>query len=394
MMPTYFSDRKSLSFTYHQMKKAYPLYPNKEAMTTDEDVPVPIESVFFLEDGVQDNHKRNRYYFDFPAEWHTANLGESIIGVRCIWLMPRRRNVKFTLGVRKYYSTDSIVALTNNPKWTRDQVFQSINWQRKSEIFVNVISWIPVDADLREVWRDLRKSLIPAFQSYNEKIRKEKAEADPKATPQDQRPEFTLNESNCIDDNDVQMDGYYDYTRNCFVETFYAPSNGRVNDMYKEVVHTDLSVQFDIRPFSKAGKQDNTINIAYDFVDLFNVGKEAYQNPPEMYLTYETRDIGNEYQSIIVRNAKWSPTINFYDVWDRNSCKVYSSIAEQSNHNYLGNSQIYFSPIKYYKVNATDQRFWIEFYSGRHNKIPIKLPLNESFYVEMQFLPYRKMLYI
>lgn len=86
--------------------------------------------------------------------------------------------------------------------------------------------------------------------------------------------------------------------------------------------------------------------------------------------------------------------IIFEDVWDRVSCKIYSSIAEQSSKGYLGNSKVIFNPIKYFKLNSTDQRFWIELYSGRHNNIPVLVPNNESFVIEMQLLPFKKMLYI
>ena len=55
------------------------LYPNKESISTDQSLPIPIETVYFLEDGEQDTNKPNRYYFNFSANWLTSNRGESII---------------------------------------------------------------------------------------------------------------------------------------------------------------------------------------------------------------------------------------------------------------------------------------------------------------------------
>lgn len=47
---------------YSRFKSLHPTIDN----ITDEQVPIPIESAFFLEDGKPDKDKFNRYYFDFP----------------------------------------------------------------------------------------------------------------------------------------------------------------------------------------------------------------------------------------------------------------------------------------------------------------------------------------
>ena len=112
-----------------------------------------------------------------------------------------------------------------------------------------------------------------------------------------------------------------------------------------------------------------------DFKEVFNIGDGPGQNRTESF-------------------ARWHREIVFNNMWDRHSCKVYSSIAEQSLHHYIGNSQVYFNPIKYYKLNSSDQKFWVEFCSGRHNNVPVVIPKNESFCIEMQFLPYNKLLYV
>ena len=102
--------------------------------------------------------------------------------------------------------------------------------------------------------------------------------------------------------------------------------------------------------------------------------------------------IEDKNENIVRYEGIWMREIQFEDVWDRVSCKIYSSIAEQSSKGYLGNSKVIFNPIKYFKLNSTDQKFWIEFYSGRHNLIPVKIPNNETFYIEMQFMPFNKKL--
>ena len=186
---------------------------------------------------------------------------------------------------------------------------------------------------------------------------------------------------------DIQMDGYYRYDRNCFIEVIDSSANKEPKDLldtfnkeeYKYYI--DLRINFRYRPIGDELLQDDS----YDFADVMNIGYGPFQNHPEKYL-----NINNEVGS----RGKWMRKIEFENVWDRHSCKVFSSIAEESSKGYLGNSQKFFLPIKYFKLNSTDQQFWIEFYSARFHKIPIKIPLNESFNIELQFMPFNKLLYV
>ncbi|KAK8839983.1 hypothetical protein M9Y10_031268 [Tritrichomonas musculus] len=188
---------------------------------------------------------------------------------------------------------------------------------------------------------------------------------------------------------DVQTDGYYNYSENHFTEIFYSPTNGEIlqGSKYKNY-YVDLSISFRVRP-----KDDLSPYRRYDFNDVFNIGYEDFNNNPWDYMDPE-KPVKDKDGNIIRYEGKWMREIKFKNVWDRHSCSIYSSLAEQSNKYYLGNSQIDFYPIKYFKLNSTDQRFWVEFNSGRHNNIPVLVPNNESFVIEMQLLPFKKMLYI
>lgn len=163
------------------------------------------------------------------------------------------------------------------------------------------------------------------------------------------------------------MDGRYYSERNCFVEIIESPTNAEGEE---NMYYVDLRINFNPRP------SNDSTNETYDFADVMNIGDQFFQNSPNKYL------------------GKWLRKIEFENVWDRQPCKVYSSIAEDSSKGYLGSSHIDFQPIKYFKLNSTDQRFWVEFYSSSHYKIPIALPKNESFVIEMQLLPFNKMLYV
>ena len=436
----------------YELNRIKTLHPNLTNATTDERVPVPIETAYFLEEAEQDRNKPNRYYFNFPAEWSTANRGESIIGIRNIVMNPRQRKLEFTIGVRKYHREDYDKLSSEHPDYGPDLIYENISIERKVECSFNVISWIPTDKDLREVFKDLEDAAIAKFEVENEKnkelndilikvatddiefqiaelidqnnqLKNEHSKLlrrlnywqeqydnlfkkDPTSTQLDillkeienyqkdtdakkeeidklelelAQKEYQKNkielqfrpyfrqEKEKQRRRDIQMDGRYYSERNCFVEIIESPTNAEGEE---NMYYVDLRINFNPRP------SNDSTNETYDFADVMNIGDQFFQNSPNKYL------------------GKWLRKIEFENVWDRQPCKVYSSIAEDSSKGYLGSSHIDFQPIKYFKLNSTDQRFWVEFYSSSHYKIPIALPKNESFVIEMQLLPFNKMLYV
>ena len=165
---------------------------------------------------------------------------------------------------------------------------------------------------------------------------------------------------------DIQMDGVYEKyeNRRSFVEKIYCPNK-----------YPEESLD-GTKYFTKCVFKITNTN--EDFELLFNIN----DNPlPEDYAT----------------------KMDFYDVWDRHSCKVFSSIAADSNRGYIGNSQVDLNPIKYFKINSTDKKFYIDFYNARNIKCPTVLPfkkkedgntLNEPFVIELQLMQNEKLLYI
>ena len=430
----------------------------------EEPTPIPIEYVYFLEDGERDISKPNRYYFNFPQEWCTSNRGESIVGVRRIFMLARSRKIEFTLGVRKYRRNEFDKLKHDNPQFSYEQLFYHLEDEQKSEVFININSWLNRENDLREIWNDMRAAIEAKFaefnigadiinkehnfnldnqelklstkysnlvteyqdlqkviedltnQIFNEKDEKVKAKLQEELDKKNEEDKMNINlrrnvqkemekireeiklseqkptfieEKEGLRQRDVQTDGYYNYSENHFTEIFYSPTNGEIlqGSKYKNY-YVDLSISFRVRP-----KDDLSPYRRYDFNDVFNIGYEDFNNNPWDYMDPE-KPVKDKDGNIIRYEGKWMREIKFKNVWDRHSCSIYSSLAEQSNKYYLGNSQIDFYPIKYFKLNSTDQRFWVEFNSGRHNNIPVLVPNNESFVIEMQLLPFKKMLYI
>ena len=127
------------------------------ANINDEQTPIPIETIFFLEEARRDPNKPHRFYFNYPAQWRTANMSESIIGVRNIFMNIRRRKLEFELFVRKYYRKDfdELKAKTENKNKTNDEIYDMIPDYKKSMVSYNIISWLGTEHDLREIFSDL-----------------------------------------------------------------------------------------------------------------------------------------------------------------------------------------------------------------------------------------------
>ncbi len=311
-------------------------HPNRENIVHDANVPVPIETAFFLEDSQRDPSKFNRFYFNFPGDWSTSNKGETIVGVRSMWLVSKRRKLEFTISIAKYLkvSFDKIPGFSIHD---RIKSMTSSLYQDDLKIKeIKVIDWLSTERDFRGFFEAVHNALKSYISIWWNSITNAFEQSD-------------------IDvlNRDIQTDGYYD--EKGFHEKIYSERNNNSLDKY--------GCAFKITEMNK------------DFEEVFNIGDGPTQNRKGKYNLYENELI-------------------FDNIWDRHSCKVYSSLGEQSLHNYIGNSQIYYNPIKYFKLNSSDQRFWIELYSARQYNAPVKLPNGETFVMEMQFLPYNKMLYV
>ena len=184
--------------------------------------------------------------------------------------------------------------------------------------------------------------------------------------------------------SDFQMDGVFESYkgRTSFVEKMFC----RPCDDYPEVKLKDGTVCLTICSFRLSDYNE-------DFKFIMNVK------------TQEEEDAGiyskDEKNLIPDYNVAY---INFYDVWDRHSCKLFSSIAADSNREYIGNSQVDMIPIKYFKIKNTDKKFYIDFYNARNISCPNVIPykytrddksiMSEPFVIELQLMQNEKLLYI
>ena len=112
------------------------------------------------------------------------------------------------------------------------------------------------------------------------------------------------------------------------------------------------------------------------------------------YIEFEVVDI-NEDCSIILNYSKpetrpkLSEPIITYDIWDRDSCIVYSNLAYMSDHNFLGHTRRYeMNNLKYYEINNCNQTFWVDLYTSVDHKCPVYLSSDrkDELYIEATLL--------
>ena len=382
--------------------------------------PLPIETVFFQEDVstniVKDDHGRerrviyqdpkhwNRYYFDFPQTWQTSNVGEPIVGVRSMWLLNKQRHVEFILFIRKYAKYHfvpvvnrhcpryrgqaTIDILERNPIRDNelDDLVEHLDSQYMSACCIPIDVIIEHDEDFRKISEYLETHLSKFIEQINK---------DNSGWIFNLNPRF-VQESMGIHGNrnkDITIDEVYDETT--YKLKFGSPRNMNSYSENQQNGNLDCYVDIAIMPSLSTFEKRYNLNDKYkllpedvrgdfnefedvfsdDFNDVFNIGDESYQNSIQQFYRFHR-------------------TIELKNLWDRHTCKVYTSFANQANHNYLGNTHVYFSPIKYYKLNSYDKRFWLELYSARNPNIPMRLPDHEGFVMEMQFMQNDKLLYV
>ena len=101
----------------------------------------------------------------------------------------------------------------------------------------------------------------------------------------------------------------------------------------------------------------------------------------------------NPFKNNIYDLYHYSPEVKIKNILTDLECEVVASFATQSNHYLVSRTNEPFCPIKYYKLNHSDETFWIEFYDKNEIKIPLPINDNVVFTMDMVFLQNRKLLY-
>ena len=239
---------------------------------------------------------------------------------------------------------------------------------------VKITSWLAVEKDLREIYRNIIKLLKAAIMK-NE---------------QDKDPELISFHLDDADDtqSDFQMDGLFEpyLNRVSFVEKMYRRDTHEysVNQIVTpggEVLDCMTMCKFCIADYN------DDFKLVFNLMTEEKVEQGIYRPGEKNLFPRDTYVTG----------------FNFYDVWGCHSCKLFSSFVADSNRGYIGNSTVDMIPIKYFKLNSTDKKFYIDFYNSRNINCPSVIPyqngpggqkLMNEFLMEIQLMQNDKLLYI
>ena len=122
---------------------------------------------------------------------------------------------------------------------------------------------------------------------------------------------------------------------------------------------------------------DDTVNDRFDFdtACYFHIGDN------------------NPYRNSIHHITKFHRELMFKHILTNLQCEVAASFATQSNHNLIGRTNEAYTPIKYYKLNDNDDKFWIELYDRNEIDIPVAFEDFFVFTMDVVLLQNRKLIY-
>lgn len=102
-----------------------------------------------------------------------------------------------------------------------------------------------------------------------------------------------------------------------------------------------------------------------------------------VYINNDFKNIIN-YENHKPRLLNTEPFIT-YNIWDRNSCILYSNLAQGVDENYLGHTRKYpLQFIKYFRLKGFNDGFWVDLFSTVEHKAPVYLPDDnkDALYIE------------
>ena len=170
-----------------------------------------------------------------------------------------------------------------------------------------------------------------------------------------------------------------------FLITTLAPQDRDINSTYNKLYHQSGKSKDPL--FIPPSKDPNdefydatsdNIN-RYDWFDaytsdFFNIGYRRHRNVFEYVFKFHRQ-------------------VKLMNVMSDLECEVAASFANQSNRNIIGRTIETFTPIKYYKINDDDDKFWVAFYDRDAMNIPIAFNANVIFTMDVVLLQNRKLLY-
>ena len=395
--------------------------PNSRVRVDSEQIPLPIEMVYnsivdaitnvdqqtdeisYFHNGIE---HFNRIYFKYPPEWKTSDVGEKIIGVRNMKINIRKHlQIEFTLYVRKYRKNKfdelakDLYPDVELEDLDDEQIQDVVNRMNREDIQVYKIDYFN---DLFENIDDFIKDLYETIEDknlydklYYDTLNSDKSKEEKLAIIEQLNKDREDYDLLCLR-NDVPFYLFDKYDVSVIVdigdETKLLFGSGIANDdkFYVDFMMTTTN-------------NDDTYNKFYMW-DEDNDKPLPYEvmNPGELdeddRFTFDTAcyfHIGdsNPYRNNIDYVTKFHRKLIFKHILTNLECEVAASFANQSNHNIIGRTNECYTPIKYYKINDNDDKFWVELYDRNEITVPVAFEDFFMFTMDVVFLQNRKLLY-
>ena len=395
-----------------------------------ETVPLPIETVYnssndslsciingnecYFTNG--SNHF-NRIYFKYPPEWLTSDVGEKIIGVRNMKITVKTSmQLNFTLYIRKYRKDKfdnmaSMIYPHDNPSNLDDEQIQDVvDRLDRDDCRVFKIDYCH---DIFDKLDDFIADLIDTIK--DESIYDKLYDAIITATNDDNEDEaeFKARQIESIEQLNKDKDDYYLMCLRNDI-SFYLDVDSDIN-IIKDIVDTTLLVfagknpEYYIDFMMTAINDDVTYKKLYEWGDLedeplyisklqqdeldFTYHDDGTPNDRFDFDTACYFDLDDDDRVDLHDIIKFHRELSFKNVMLTPQCEVAASFASQSNHNLIGRTNEMYTPIKYYKLNDNDDKFWIEFYDRNEITVPVSFNDHLVFTIDMVFLQNRKLIY-
>ena len=383
----------------------------------DEQIPLPFETVYNSEaDAVKSENTigraliwsknrvhANRIEFIYPPEWKTSNVGEKIIGIRNMTIHRKEGTLQFMLYIRKYKR--SLIRVSANDKLNQERINAIDDERLRANMRIFAIP-IVVRVTRYDTWLDIKERIMNVIRQeniYNYLCRKLKSLY---TVPVELIPK--MNQLEQVKNNYYEMIQLSDELILERIPFYLEPDDV---DLITTVFNNKVSLCF---ISSHNANRNSTYCFDFTITALDNFTNDIYATYRKFYVVNDNGEATGKslvepdpidptdwFESYIAdflciyndESFRYTRTLRFNNVMTDLQCEVAASFAVQSNHNIIGRTNEVYTPIKYYKVNDNNDRFYIEFYDRDNVNLPLTFNDNLVFTMDMVFLQNRKLLY-
>jgi hypothetical protein len=304
---------------------------------------IPIEYCFTFSNEDNDIISRdpnipNKYWIKYPEEWLTSTMKERIIGFRSLFVGRNIRSFKFSLQITK----------PHDEEWPSGSIVVG------DRVLLFTDAQMGSDEDFTSLLEMIFKGMSRYFGDNNKQAimlswGKMKRRMD-----------------NNVEEGDNWCSYNSDEDADSSINAILGPNS---NTLYGKDTY---GLRFEInRATNEDGRriyfpEGTKMKIFFDNSDT-NAIFNAYDYPP------------------VLSDLLDAEIFEYYDIYDRHSCMITSNIVDLSN-KYLGYTNVRYTPLKYYKINNSDTRFYIEFWNGHDHTLRSVFPYDNKEHLSIEMI--------